>query len=349
MISRLRRFLPALVLVLFALPGAASAADNLFTVPDIHVDASAASSTEAMNAAILQGRSRAFQTLYRRLTRQQDWDRQPPLDAGALLRLSRGFTIAHERRSTTRYVADITYAFNPDAVARLLRANSIAYAQSPARRVLVIPMSPAVSHGPWAQALANPALQDGMVPYVVANAEEVAGLSGLDFDTAGWNDVAAAAVREQAAQAVLAQAVYANGRVTVNIRRLGPGEAPAKTQVEVPLMQTVGTTYPAAADAAVRAIEDMWKSRNVIDYSQHGRITADLRIVSLPQWAGVQNQLAAMNNVTGVTVVAMDMAYARLSIAYIGNIDQLRDAMGASGLTLVSRGGQWQLSASNAP
>ncbi len=58
---------------------------------------------------------------------------------------------AHERRSTTRYVADITYMFNPDAVARLLRAASIAYSQAPAHRILVIPMSPGVGHGPLGQ------------------------------------------------------------------------------------------------------------------------------------------------------------------------------------------------------
>ena len=355
MISRFRRFLPVLALVflvvpaLLAAPGAAWAAEDLFTVADIHVDATAASSTEAMNAAISQGRPKAFQVLFRRLTRQQDWARQPPLDAGALLRLSRGFTIAHERRSTTRYVADITYMFNPDAVARLLRANSIAYAGAPARRVLVIPMSPGVSHGAWSQALADPALQDRIVPFVVATAEDEAGLQALRFNPATWNGVAAVAGRQQAAQLAMVQAVYANGRITVNIRRLGPGEPPARTQVDVPLMQTVGTTYPAAADAAVNAIEDLWKARNVIDYGQRGRISADLRIVSLPQWADVQNQLAGVSNVTGVTVVAMDMAYARLSIAYIGNLDQLRDAMGASGLNLTSRGGQWQLSASDAP
>jgi hypothetical protein len=242
-------------------------------------------------------------------------------------------------------VADITYVFNPDAVSRLLRANSIAYAQASARKVLVIPMAPAVGHGPWSQALANPALQDGVVPFAVANAEEVAGLSGLDFNNAGWNDVAAVAVREQAAQVALMQAVYANGHMTVNIRRLAPNEAPSQTQADVPLQQTVGTTYPAAADAAVRAMEDLWKSRNVLDYSQRGRLTADVRIVSLPQWAGVQNDLAGVTNVTGVTVMAMDMAYARLSIAYIGNVEQLRDALGGAGLTLSNRGGQWLLSA----
>ena len=55
----------------------------------------------------------------------------------------------------------------------------------------------------------------------------------------------------KASEAALVQAVYANGKVTVNIRRLGQGEAPSKTSVDVPLLQTVSTTYPAAAQAAV--------------------------------------------------------------------------------------------------
>jgi len=44
--------------------------------------------------------------------------------------------------STTRYVADVTYMFNPEGVARLLRSAQIAFSQTQARRILVIPMSP---------------------------------------------------------------------------------------------------------------------------------------------------------------------------------------------------------------
>jgi hypothetical protein len=344
MILYFRRFCLALALALMAMPGRAGAAD-LFTVADIHVAATAASSSEAMNAAIAQGRPKAFQILFRRLTRQQDWNRQPPLDPAALLRLSRGFNVANERRSTTRYIADVTYIFNPDAVGRLLRANAIAYVQTTSRPILVIPMSPGVDHGPWSQALANPDLRDNLVPFTVASAEEEAGLANLGFDTATWSDVAPAALRAQVEQVALVQAVYANGRITVNIRRLAPRETPVKTQVDVPLMQTVGTTYPAAAEAALQAIDSLWKARGVIDYNQRGRITADLRIASLSQWGSMQNQIAGISNVTGVSVVAMDINYARLSIAYIGNVDQLRDALDMSGLDLANRGGQWLLSA----
>jgi hypothetical protein len=291
------------------------AADPPYTVSNVHVDASAASTTEAFNAALEQGRPRAWATLYRRLTRQQDWARQPDLDPAALVRISRGYTVANERRSTTRYVADVTYSFNPDAVARLLQGAGIAYTQGAARRILVVPMSPGFQMGPWVQALNAPGLRDSVVPFAVAGDADAASLKDLNFDNGSWNDVAAAAKRVNAGEAALVQSVYANGRLTVNIRRLGPGEVPAKTQIDVPLQQTLGSTYPSAAAAAIGAIEDMWKAR------------------------------AAIDNITGVTVNAMDIGYAEISISYTGSPEQLRDVLGTAGLTLAPVRGQasWTL------
>ncbi len=325
----------------FALP--ARAQDALYTVPNVPVDAGGASSTEALNAAITQGRGRAFQILYRRLTRQADWGRQPPLDAAALQRMSRGYTIANERRSTTRYVADVTYIFNPNAVAQTLRAANIAFARTPARPILVVPMSPNVGRGPWASALAVPAFRDSTVPFTVSGAESDAELAGLNFETASYNDVAAVASRHRVTEVALVQAAYANGKMTVNIRRLGLGETPARVSVDVPMVQTLSTTYPAAAQAAVRTIEDMWKTRSAVDFSQRGRLTADVRIASLAQWSELQTQLAGISTVTGTTVTAMTVGYARVNLSYVGGTEQLREAFAGAGLSLTNRGGQWTL------
>lgn len=334
-------------LALLLLPaGPAAAQENsLFTVTNLHVDATGASSTEALNAAIAQGRAKAFQIIYRRLTRQADWTRQPALDLPGLLRISRGYSVANERRSTTRYVADVTYTFNPDAVARLLRSSGIAFSQTQARRILVIPMSPGVSHGPWAAALGAPALRDSQVPFNLLAAEDDASLAGLNFDAAGWTDVAAVAAKNKVTEVALAQALYANGKMTVNIRRLGAGEQPVKTSTDVPMTGTVGTTYPVAAQAAVRAIEDMWKTRNAIDFTQRGRLSVDVRIASLEQWGEIQTALAASGNVTGATVTAMTTGYARMNLTYQGGLEQLREALGSAGLSLNNRGGQWMLAA----
>ena len=338
---------------LFGGPGlfaqAAWAADSPYTVSGVHVDASAASSTEAYNAALDQGRPRAWQVLYRRLTLQKDWARQPELDAAALQRILRGYDVANERRSTTRYVADVTYNFNPDGVNRLLQSSGIAYTQGAARKLLIVPLSPNAQPGPWAQALNAPSLRDSVVPYSVAGTAD--NLGGLNFDSANWNDVAAAARKAGASEAALAQVESAAGKMTVNIRRLGPGETPIKANVDVPMQQNAGATYPSAASAAIGAIEDMWKSRAAIDFSQRGRLTVNVRMISLAQWGAIQTALAGVDNITSVTVNAVDIGYAQISIAYTGSSEQLREVAGAAGLALAPVRGDsaWTLAMNGDP
>src|ERR1700744_3290232 len=343
MLSRFLKFIPALALaLLFAAP---ARAEDLYTVSGVHVDASAASSAEALNIAIAQGRPKAWQILYRRLTRQQDWARLPTLDVATLVRLSRNYTPANERRSTTRYVADVTYIFNPDAVARTLRDANIAFSQTAVRRIVLVPMSPTFNDGPWAQALNAAGPRDAVVPFSMPAAADAPALGQLNFDAASWDDIAPVAARTKATEAALVQVVYANNKVTVNIRRLGQNEAPTKTSVDLPWLQTLSTTYPAAAQAAINAMEDLWKTRSAVNLNARGTLTADVKVDSLNQWGAIQTALSGIGNVTNVQVVAMDLGYARLSIAYQGTPDQLREAMGEQGLALSGKGGQWMITA----
>ena len=66
---------------------------------------------------------------------------------------------------------------------------------------------------------------------------------------------------------------------------------------------------------------------------------------SFGQWGASQPPLPASGNVTNVQVVAMNMGYARLSIAYMGTTAQLRDSLNEKGLALSGRGDQWTLAA----
>jgi hypothetical protein len=325
-------------------PALAQGQAALYTVSNLPVDVTGKSATEAFTNAIAEGRPRAFQILYRRLTQQKDWGRQPNLDQAALARLSRGYSVANERRSTTRYVADVTYMFNPDAVNRLLRSANIAFTQGGQNRILVVPMAPNVSGGAWAQALGAPNVQqETLVPYSLPNADELRAMANMTFDGASWSDVAAAAGRIRATEVALAQASYAGGKVTVNIRRLAQAGGTNRASVDVPTAQTLGAAYPVAAIAAAKAIDDIWKSRTTIDPNQRSRITADLRVMTLAQMEQVQGALAGVSQVTEVRLLAMNLGYARMQIAYMGSADQLREALTGARLTLTNRGGQWLL------
>jgi hypothetical protein len=358
--SRLAAFLAAValfVLPVFALP--ASAADLTYTVSGIHVDATAASASAAEAIAIDQGRPQAWDTLYKRLAKQADWPKEPKLDTEGLHKLSRGFTVAHERRSTTRYVADVTYTFSPEAVARAMATVSSAYRLAgSARRILLIPMSPNFDRAsPWSSAFSAPRFASSAVPFAVptGDAQDVKDLGRLQFDATNWPDVQIVAARIHATEAVLVLAIPLTkggtskadpmtGKVQVWLKRIGVTEAPMKTSVDVPLIRNPAQTYPLAADAAVHAMEVMYQQKPAVDYGPRGALTADVHIDSLQQWTTMQNSFGLVANVVAVQVTAMDIGLVRVNLTYQGSTDQLHDALAPVGIALDKNAdGTWDM------
>jgi hypothetical protein len=332
----MHRFILCLAFALAAaLP--ARAADSLFTVKNVPVDATAAASVEAQTIAINGGRPKAWNILYKRLTRQEDWARQPQLDDAAIGRLIRSFDVSDERRSTTRYVAKVTYVFSQPAVERLLRANNISYVMAQTRRILVIPLSPNYAPGDsWTMAWADPRFSSGVVAAVLPDDSDASALSGMTFDTASWNAVSAIAARMRATDVVVADLAPGNGQV--RLKRLAAGQ-PIVPSVDVP-----GKSPAAAAVAAFDAIADYWKNRSAVDFSQKSRLTAEAQFSSLSDWASLQAKLGSVQTVVGIDMIAFNINEARLDIAYVGTLDQLRGTLADAGIAMTSRGGKWWLS-----
>jgi len=332
----MHRFILCLAFLLAAgLP--ARAADNLFTVKNVPVDATAAASVEAQTIAINGGRPKAWTILYKRLTRQEDWGRQPQLDDASIQRLIRSFDVTDERRSTTRYVAKVTYVFSQPAVERLLRANNISYVVAQTRRILVIPLSPNFALGDsWAMAWSDPRFSGGVVSAVLPEEGDAAALSGMTFDTASWNAVSGIAARAHASDVVVADLAPGNG--SVRLKRLVAGQ-PIVASVEVP-----GKSAAAAAQAAFEAISDFWKNKSAVDFSQKAKFTAEATFHSLSEWASLQAKLGTIQTVVGIDMVAFNMNEARVDIAYVGSFDQLRGTMADAGIAMSSRDGTWWIS-----
>ena len=323
------------------------AADSPFTVSDVPVDASAASSSVAQNVAVNDGRDRAWTMLFRRLTRSEDWGRQPALDAIFLQRLVRNYVVSNERRSTTRYVANVTYEFNADGVRRLLRSQNIPYVDVEARPVLVIPMAPGyAARSGWAQLWTNPRFADGEVPMIAPTGDAADGeiLGALNFATAQWQDVASVASRVHATEAYLVQATAGHGSITVALRRLGAGPSLPIPNVVVPVRrgESAMQAYGSAADATASAIADAWKTRIAVDYGKRSRLIAEVRIPSLADWGTLMQRLSAIPTVFDVQVLAMDIGEARVAVTYAGTPDQLAAMASESAIDLSNNGGTWQ-------
>lgn len=358
--SRLFSRLAPLVALAFALllPAAATAAPDLtYSVSGIHVDATAASASAAEAIAIDQGRPRAWAILFQRIAKPGDKGKMPRLDAAGVRKLMRGYTVTREKRSTTRYVADVTYNFSPEAVARLLSGISTGYRIAGMQRILLIPMAPNFdTKSGWSSAFTSPRFGASAVPFAVptGTASDVVALGSLKFDSATWNDVQLVAARIRASEAVLVLAVpltkggtsatdTMTGKVQIWVKRIGAAETPMKTSVEVPLIKNVVQTYPLAADAAVRAIEELFRQRGPVGFGGSGSLSADVQIDSLQQWGAIQNAMALIPNVTSVNVTAMDIGLVRVTVAYRGTADQLVSALAPVGVVLTKNVDNWNI------
>ena len=129
-----------LAMIVFALPGAALAANDVFTVRNVPVDATSDGAAQARDIAIAQGQRAAFQRLLQWLTRRVDWSRLPDVGADQLANLVLGFQVAEERSSATHYIAKVTYSFKPPAIRNLLRTASVGFSETRSRPVLVLPV-----------------------------------------------------------------------------------------------------------------------------------------------------------------------------------------------------------------
>lgn len=328
-----------------------AAADDPYTVSGIKVDASAASTVVAQTQAINSGREKAWQTLYRRLTKQEDWAHQPALDPTTLQRLVRSYSVQNARSSTTRFVASMTYVFNPNAVRRILQQSNIAYSDTVARPLLVIPMGPGwYPSSPWTQAWKDPRFARGAVPLVLPlnDAIDAPALAQLHFDTASWQDIEPLASRLHAPEAYLALVTPQRAQMTVKIKRLGPGTSPTIPDVVLPIAPKTPSAkaFGSVADAAATAITEAWKAHSAVDFNKRARLVASMHVDSLQQWSEVLQKLEGISTISEVNVVAMDIGEARVAISYVGSEDQLTEQLGHAGLALASAGGEWWLSRS---
>jgi hypothetical protein len=347
----MRQFLSVcLVLLGFALAASPGrAADDPFTVSGIKVDATAPSAVVAQTKAIESGRDRAWQMLYRRLTRQEDWSHQPALDPVALQRIIRTYQVHDARSSTTRFVASMTYVFNANAVRHLLQQSDIAYTDATAAKpVLIIPLGPGWSaQTPWTKAWTDPRFARGPTPFVLPpdDAIDAPALSAIRFDRTAWQDVEPAASRVRASEAWLALVIPQRSQMIVKVRRLGSGSSPSIPDVVVPVSPgtPAAASFSKVADATASAIEDFWKSRTAVDFGKHARVVAALHVDSLSQWGDVLQKLGSVPTISDVNTIAMDIGEAKVEIAYSGTPDQLNQQLSRLGYTLTNEGGQWWL------
>ena len=338
------------------------AQSDAYTVYDIAVDATADDAASAREAALAQGHVDALRAMVARLVPAGERDALPPLEAEDIVEMVQDFSVADERTSTVRYLANLTFRFDPDSVRAYLRANGVSFAETRSDPLLVLPVYGAAGSerlwrdpNPWRRVWSSRNLTAELVPMILPLGDlddlgAITAAGALDGDPAGLETIAQ---RYGAEEVLVSQLILrgnpagGNARAQVNSTRYS---AIASNRFRLDFNQEPEESLDAllarAAAGVVDRIQNVWKSQNLLRFGDESSLMATVPVTSLGDWLEVKRRLDQVPIVVRSKIANMTRSAVDLEITYLGDEDQLGRTLAQSNLVLTPElaGGWWQLS-----
>lgn len=332
-----------------AVPAAAQGVD-LWTVANIPVDATGVSPSAAKDAALAQGRQKAWVEVLRRVTPSSEWSRLPKLTDQELEPMVKSFDIASEKHSSTRYLATVTYVFNPSSVRAALRQSGTQFSESTAKPVLVVPLNGtawASKESVWGKAWMQQARRGRLVPITVPEGD-VADMTSLATvsSAADWGVVQPLAERYGASSVVVVSANKGGKALQVNVTHIRPdGRAQNSASYAPQGAEDENATALRAAGAVADSLQEDWKRTTSVDYGQQSTVTVTIPFRGLSDWVSIKRHLEGTKLIQLVAVEEVNMTSARVRLDYVGKVEQLQAALSQTNLFLAADAtGNWTLS-----
>ena len=327
---------------------AAPAAANVFTVTEISVDETANTAAAARGAAFRRGQRKALTTLLQRLTLRADHGRLPSVERERLDFMVQALEVADEKTSDVRYLANMTIAFKPQEIRRLLREAGIPFAESTSKPVLVLPV---LRQGDrlvlwddpnrWREAWAQLPQVGDLVPLIVP-VGDLSDIADVDAMQAAEGDplpLSAIASRYRAGDVLVAVATLSetaiSTRIDIAASRIGaPTQTPILLNFETSDPATIPSVLFDAATGVAAAVEDLWKETNIIEFDRPGRMLLAVPLASLQQWISVERRLNGIASISSVTLISLTRDSAEVEITHFGDETQLAATLAQQDLAL---------------
>lgn len=355
---------PAVLALAILLAGGAApllaATPDVYEVAGVAVDVTAETAAKARDTAIAEGHAKAFRQLLARLTLRADRSRLPELTVNGIAAYVTDFSVANEKTSATRYLANLTFRFKRDSIRRLLTDYRLPFAETPSKPVLVLPVfeeAGAVllwdTPNPWRTAWEETPAPEGLVPLALPLGD-LADIAAIGAEQAVRGDtqrLTAIAQRYGAGDTLVAHAVKTveprtNAiQIDVSTTRFGAaggGQTLVRSYVSGAGETTEALLRRASAEIAVE-VEDDWKRDNLLQFGKPAVIAVTIPIGALSEWLAVRDRLAGMAVIRSTDVVLLSRTEVRANLQFVGSTEQLVLALAQADLALTQDAGGWVL------
>ncbi len=360
-------------------PAHAAKEEKPFTVANYPVEASDKNAVAAKDKAVSDGQQAAFRSLLKRLVPVTSYKQLTRLSKIKAADLVSGVSVRSERNSSTQYIANLDFSFEPQAVRLALSREGIPFVEAQAATVTIVPViqqgNPPDTKGDtgsWREAWKALDLEHTLTPVKLDELKSV-----IHSDT-----VKTLLAKDDSAIRILT-AEYKTDLIVLAI--VEPDLAAKKMLVTLAGQDVAGPlflkrsyrisdgdinyTSELAAIVALGVLEGRWKavrapavtaayaapeSQPAWSASPGGVNSSGLgepvkfvaEFGSLSQWNEIRTQLLDTPGVENLGILAVSARNAEVSLDYPGGIRGLANALGARGLSLQDNGAGWTLKSS---
>ncbi len=345
--------------VALSVPARAQGVD-IFEVRDVAVDVTAETAAQAREQAHAEGKAGAFRTLLERLTLRIEHEGLPKLTPDEIASYIKDFSVADEKTSSVRYLAQLSFRFKHEEVRALLNDFGFSFAETVSKPVLVLPVFQNVGAlilwddpNPWRDAWAARPKRDGLVPTLLplGDLADIAAIGAEQAMDGDLQRLAAIAGRYGASDTLVVFGVLrvdaAKARRVLDVHFTRHGRQ-LKEQTEVVGFpqekdEPVPKLLARAAEELTSIVEDNWKRDNLLQFGRTGVIPVVLPISGLKDWLRVRKRLGGVAVIRRAEMVLLSRDRVRLNLHFIGETSQLTLALEQADLALVQEGGKWFL------
>jgi hypothetical protein len=359
----LRAFLLAMLVALAATPAVyaqRATTDGVFTVRGVEIDRSAGSAPQARDQGVSEGQRAAWRRLVDRLVPAAARGTLAALPAPQIAELLESYEIESERTTGTRWIGRVAYRFEAERVRNLFRTREVAYAETRARAVLIVPLL--VDNGVpklweednlWKRAWVGLGVDDGLQPRRVpeGSLEDIATLDAVQADAGDPASLRRLAEVYQAQGAIVVRVqidtVEGQTLAVVAFDRVGARAEDARWQSLATLRpgETLEAAFKRLAQDAANEIEERWKREVLVGTGagQGGTLRVQIRAEDVRDWVAVRARLSEVAAVRRVDVLAVGRGGLIVDIDFDGAVEPLRAAMAQRELALDAAGDSWSI------
>ncbi len=350
----------AAILTVFTAKAAEAQAPGVFEVKGVAVDVTAETAAQARGRALAEGEGVAFRRLLERLTLRVDHPRLPRPTPREISVYVRDFAVADEKTSAVRYLARLSFRFRASSIRRLLSDSNVAFAETPSKPVLVLPVYQAAGAlllwddpNPWRDAWKAVPPLDGLVPLSLPLGD-LADIAAIGAEQAVKGE--ARRLNAIAARYGAGDAIVAHGTLGISARLGRPELEVFVTRYGTALQeQTIVKSFSAtegeeidgllgrAALELARQVEDNWRKGNLLQFETSAVAAAKVPIGRLNDWLEVRKRLSRIAVVGRVDMILISLDEVRINLHYFGSEEQLVVALEQADLVMSEEDGEWVL------